>query len=41
MEDITAKIRDMISSETSGNPDARTNALKGLKNVKENDESEK
>jgi len=41
MDEITAKIRDMISSQTSGNPEARTNALKGLRDVKENDEGEK
>ena len=41
MDDITAKIRDMISSQTSGNPEARTNALKGLRDVKENNEEEK
>jgi hypothetical protein len=41
MDDITAKIRDMISSQTSGNPEARSNALKGLKDVKESDEGER
>jgi hypothetical protein len=41
MENITAKIKDIISSETSGNPEARSNALKGLKDVKENDEGKK
>ena len=41
MDEITAKIRDMVSSQTSGNPEARTKALKGLKDVKENDEGEK
>jgi hypothetical protein len=41
MDNITAKIRDMISSQTSGNPEARANALKGLKDVKESDEGEK
>ena len=41
MDNITAKIKDIISSETSGNPEARANALKGLRDVKENDEDEK
>ena len=41
MDEITAKIRDMISNQTSGNPEARTNALKGIKDVKENDRAEK
>ena len=39
MDEITAKIRDMVSSQTSGNAEARTNALKGLKDVKENEDS--
>ena len=41
MDNITAKIKDIISSETSGNPEARANALKGLRDVKENDVGEK
>ena len=41
MEDITAKIRDIVSSQMSGNPDARNETLKGLKDVKESDDSEK
>jgi len=38
MENITSQLKDMISSQLSGNPDARSNALKGLRDVKENNE---
>lgn len=41
MEGITDKIRDMVTSQLSSNPDARREVLKSLKDVKENDNKEK
>jgi hypothetical protein len=41
MEDIGSKLKDMISSQLSGNSDARTKVLRSLKDVKESNEGER
>jgi hypothetical protein len=41
MEDIGSKLKDMISSQLSGNSDARSKVLKSLKDVKESNEGER